>query len=54
MPVHARGARRAREPDALRNSDNDFTVLFDEGNTEFPRVDCATVHLRAIVKGLLH
>jgi aspartate racemase len=40
--------------DAIILAGTDFTVLFDEGNTEFPRVDCATVHLRAIVKGLLH
>jgi aspartate racemase len=40
--------------DAIILAGTDFTALFDEGNTEFPRVDCAALHLRAIVKGLLH
>jgi aspartate racemase len=40
--------------DAIILAGTDFTTLFDEGNTEFPRVDCAALHLRAMVKGLLH
>ena len=40
--------------DAIILAGTDFTALFNEGNTEFPRVDCAALHLRAIVKGLLH
>lgn len=40
--------------DAIILAGTDFTTLFDQGNAEFPRVDCAAVHLRAIVKGLLH
>lgn len=40
--------------DAIVLAGTDFTTLFDEGNTEFPRVDCAAIHLQAIVKGLLH
>ena len=39
--------------DAIVIAGTDFTVLFDESNTEFPSVDCAALHLRAIVDGLL-
>jgi aspartate/glutamate racemase len=39
--------------DAIVLAGTDFVVLFDEGNTEFPSVDCAALHLRAIVDGLL-
>jgi aspartate racemase len=39
--------------DAIVLAGTDFAVLFDEGNTEFPSVDCAALHLRAIADGLL-
>ena len=31
----------------------DLSLLFNETNTEFPHVDCAALHLRRILKGLL-
>jgi aspartate racemase len=39
--------------DAIVLAGTDFVKLFDEGNTEFPSVDCAALHLRAIADGLL-
>lgn len=30
----------------------DLTVLFNGANTEFPYVDCAALHINAILKGL--
>jgi len=31
----------------------DFTRLFDDTNTDFPHIDCAALHLAAILKELL-
>ena len=39
--------------DAIVVAGTDFATLFDEGNTEFPSMDCAALHLQAIVDGLL-
>ena len=39
--------------DAILLAGTDFAVLFNEGNTEFPYVDCAALHLRRILKGML-
>jgi len=39
--------------DAILLAGTDLTVLFNPGNTEFPYVDCAALHLQRILKGLL-
>lgn len=39
--------------DAIIMAGTDLTVLFNEENTAFPYVDCAALHLRRIVDGLL-
>ena len=39
--------------DAILLAGTDLAVLFNEGNTEFPYVDCAALHLRRILKGML-
>jgi aspartate racemase len=39
--------------DAIMMAGTDLTVLFNEANTTFPYVDCAALHLRRIVNGLL-
>jgi aspartate racemase len=38
---------------AILLAGTDLSLIFNESNTEFPHVDCAAVHLRAIVKALL-
>ena len=40
--------------DAILLAGTDLAVLFNPGNTEFPYVDCAALHLRRILKGLLN
>jgi aspartate/glutamate racemase len=32
---------------------NDLALLFNETNTDFPSIDCAALHLQAILKDLL-
>jgi aspartate racemase len=39
--------------EAILLAGTDLAVLFNEGNTEFPTVDCAALHLRTILKGML-
>lgn len=39
--------------DAIVLAGTDLALLFDDSNTEFPHIDCAALHLAAIVKGLL-
>jgi aspartate racemase len=39
--------------DAILIAGTDFSLLFNEDNTDFPHVDCGAVHLRAILKELL-
>jgi aspartate racemase len=39
--------------DAIILAGTDFAVLFNEANTEFPHIDCAALHLKAILNGLL-
>jgi aspartate racemase len=39
--------------DAIIMAGTDLTTIFNEGNTPFPYVDCAALHLERIVKGLL-
>jgi aspartate racemase len=41
------------EVDAVILAGTDLTLLFNETNTDFPYVDCAALHLRAILKGLV-
>jgi aspartate racemase len=38
---------------AILLAGTDLSLIFNESNTDFPHVDCAAVHLRAIVHGLL-
>ena len=39
--------------DAIILAGTDFTVLFNEANTDFPCIDCAVLHLKAILHELL-
>lgn len=39
--------------EAILLAGTDLALLFNEGNTEFPTVDCAALHLRTILKGML-
>jgi aspartate racemase len=39
--------------DAILLAGTDLTLLFNEANTDFPYVDCAAVHVRAVAEGLL-
>jgi aspartate racemase len=39
--------------DAIVLGGTDLSVLFDDTNTDFPHIDCAALHLEAIVQGLL-
>jgi len=39
--------------DAVIFAGTDLTLLFNAGNTDFPYIDCAALHLAAITKGLL-
>jgi aspartate racemase len=39
--------------EAIVLAGTDMALLFDEKNTEFPSVDCAALHLRAIAAVLL-
>lgn len=38
--------------EAILLAGTDFTVLFDRANPSFPHVDCAEVHVRAIIESL--
>lgn len=38
--------------DAIVLAGTDLALIFDETNTDFPHVDCAKVHIRAIVQAL--
>ena len=39
--------------EAILLAGTDLAVLFHEGNIEFPYIDCATLHLRRILKGMV-
>jgi aspartate racemase len=39
--------------DAVLLAGTDLSLIFNGANTDFPHVDCAQVHLRAITKALL-
>jgi len=41
------------EVDVILLAGTDLTLLFTESNTDFPHVDCAELHIRAIFKQLL-
>jgi len=49
--AHALHARDGVETIVLAGTD--LSVLFNEENTDFPYIDCAALHLDAIVQGLL-
>jgi aspartate racemase len=38
--------------DTILLAGTDLTLLFNETNTDFPHIDCAALHLRAIIRGL--
>jgi aspartate racemase len=39
--------------EAILLAGTDLAVLFNEANTEFPHVDCASLHLKRILNGML-
>ena len=39
--------------DAILIAGTDLSLLFNETNTDFPHLDCATIHIGAIVRNLL-
>jgi aspartate racemase len=45
--------RRRDQVDAILIAGTDLSLLFNSGNTGFPHVDCAAVHIDAILKNLL-
>ena len=45
--------RRRDGVDAILIAGTDLSLLFNEANTDFPHIDCAAVHIDAIVKNLL-
>jgi aspartate racemase len=45
--------RRRDAVDAILIAGTDLSLLFNETNTDFPHIDCAAVHLDAILKELL-
>jgi aspartate racemase len=42
------------EVDAIPFSGTDLSLIFNEANTDLPHIDCAAVHLEAILKELLN
>jgi aspartate racemase len=36
--------------DAVLLAGTDLSAIFDEGNTEFPHLDCARAHIQAIMR----
>jgi aspartate racemase len=49
-------AHTLRERDGVETivlAGTDLSLLFNEGNTTFPHIDCAALHLERIVRGLL-
>jgi aspartate racemase len=48
--AHALCARDGAEAIVLAGTE--LSLVFNEGNTDFPHVDCARVHIEAIVRGL--
>jgi aspartate racemase len=40
--------------DAIILAGTDLALLFNEENTDFPHVDCAALHIRAILSGMLN
>lgn len=49
--AHALGQRDG--VDAIVMAGTDLSLLFNEANTTFPHVDCAALHLKTILHGLL-
>jgi aspartate racemase len=48
MTALAHTLMRREKADAIVFAGTDLTALFDETNTDFPHLDCATLHLNAI------
>ncbi len=49
----AHSLREREELDAIVLAGTDLALIFNEGNTDFPCIDCAALHLKAILDGLL-
>jgi aspartate racemase len=49
----AQTALRRDGVDAIVLAGTDLAVLFNDGNSDFPCIDCSALHLRAILKELL-
>jgi|SRR5580704_19033674 aspartate racemase len=39
--------------DAVLMAGTDLALLFNEGNTEFPHIDCAALHIKQILKAMI-
>ncbi|MBZ5727003.1 MAG: aspartate/glutamate racemase family protein [Acidobacteriia bacterium] len=46
------GIARELTADAIVLAGTDLALIFDETNTDFPHVDCARIHIQAIVRSL--
>jgi aspartate racemase len=46
--------RKREELDAIVLAGTDLALIFNEANTDFPCIDCAALHLKAILDGLLN
>jgi aspartate racemase len=53
LTVLAHSLLRRKGLDAIILAGTDLALLFDETNTDFPHLDCAALHLRAILDELL-
>ncbi len=49
----ARTLRERDHVDAIILAGTDLSLLFNEANTDFPHIDCARLHIRAILRSLL-
>jgi len=45
--------RERDQVDAIIFAGTDLSLLFNDANTDFPAIDCAALHLAAILRGLL-
>jgi aspartate racemase len=49
----AHAVRQRDGVDAIVMAGTDLSLLFNEANTDFPHIDCAALHLKRILHGLL-
>jgi aspartate racemase len=49
----AQTLRQQKGADAIVMAGTDLSLLFNETNTAFPHIDCAALHLKRILRGLL-